>query len=119
MEQVEEICDQIVLVNKGKKLLDGSVHEVKQQFKEHIYSIELGASASLPVDTPIYEIVSHKASKYQFRIKDGHTGNEVLDYLVRQHIQILSFNEVLPSLNDIFIRLVETTPASRQFETAN
>lgn len=118
MEQVEEICDHIVLVDSGKKLLDGSVQDVKQQFKEHIYSIELGPSSSLPVDTPIYEIIAHRGNKYHFKIKDGHNGNEVLDFLLRQDIPILSFNEVLPSLNDIFIRLVETTPASRQFETA-
>ena len=39
MEQVEEICDKIVLVNKGKKILDGSVHNIKQEFKENIFSI--------------------------------------------------------------------------------
>src|SRR6478672_8686282 len=41
MEQVEEICDHIVLVNLGKKILDGSVQQVKQQFKEHKFSIVL------------------------------------------------------------------------------
>src|SRR6187549_2398179 len=39
MEQVEEICDQIILVNKGKKILDGTVHNVKQEFKENLFSI--------------------------------------------------------------------------------
>src|SRR5207253_8871488 len=39
MEQVEEICDHIVLVNKGKKILDGSVKQVKQDFKENLYKI--------------------------------------------------------------------------------
>src|SRR5690606_32283021 len=39
MEQVEEICNQIVLVNLGKKLLDGTVDGVKQQFKEHIFTV--------------------------------------------------------------------------------
>src|ERR1700738_4764300 len=39
MEQVEEICDQIILVNKGQKILDGSVNQVKQQFKENIFHI--------------------------------------------------------------------------------
>ena len=41
MEQVEEICDHIVLVNQGKKILDGTVHSIKQQFKENILSIQL------------------------------------------------------------------------------
>src|SRR5580765_7145434 len=41
MEQVEEICDHIILVNKGQKVLDGSVNGVKQQFKENLFSITL------------------------------------------------------------------------------
>ncbi len=119
MEQVEEICDHIVLVNKGQKLLDGSVDNIKQEFKENIFSIELGASAVLPADTSIYEIILHKGAKYHFRIKEGHSANEILSFLIGKDLPILSFNEVLPSLNDIFIRLVESTPASRQFETAH
>src|SRR6266513_2340342 len=39
MEQVEEICDHIVLINKGQKILDGTVNAVKQQFKENIFAI--------------------------------------------------------------------------------
>ena len=41
MEQVEEICDHIILVNKGKKILDGTVHDVKQGFKENLFGIQL------------------------------------------------------------------------------
>ncbi|HRO43580.1 MAG TPA: ATP-binding cassette domain-containing protein [Flavipsychrobacter sp.] len=116
MEQVEEICDHIVLVNKGQKLLDGSVNNIRQTYKENVFSIELGASSTLPADTSIYEIILNKGSKYHFKIKDGHNANEVLEFLIRQQLPIVSFNEVLPSLNDIFIKLVEATPASRQFE---
>lgn len=115
MEQVEEICDHIILMNKGQKILDGTVSGVKQQFKENVFSIELGES-SIATDTPTYDIVSHKGNKYLFKIKDGHNANEVLDYLIHQQIPIISFNEVLPTLNDIFIKLVEETPAARQFE---
>ena len=118
MEQVEEICDHIVLMNKGGKILDGSVHEVRQQYKENIFSISFAGSAVLPPDTEIYEITGQKGSQHLFRIKEGHSPNEVLDFLIRRGIPIQSFNEVLPSLNEIFIRLVEKTPAARQFETA-
>src|ERR1700733_7678122 len=44
MEQVEEICDHIILVNKGQKILDGTVGEVKQQFKENLFSVGLDSS---------------------------------------------------------------------------
>jgi ABC-2 type transport system ATP-binding protein len=117
MEQVEEICDHILLMNKGQKLLDGTVHNVRQQFKENVFSIELGESASLPAATDTFEVISRKENKYNVRIKGGCSPNDVLHYLIHEQLPIQSFNEVLPSLNDIFIKLVESTPAARQFET--
>jgi ABC-2 type transport system ATP-binding protein len=118
MEQVEEICDHIVLMNKGRKILDGTLREVQQDFKENVFSIELNDSFDLPATTDIYEIVSQKGNKYNFKLKEGHTPNEVLQFLIQRQVPIHSFNEVLPSLNEIFIKLVETTPAARQFENA-
>jgi ABC-2 type transport system ATP-binding protein len=118
MEQVEEICDHIVLMNKGRKILDGTLREVQQDFKENVFSIELNDSFDLPATTDIYEIVSQKGNQYNFKLKEGHTPNEVLQFLIQRQVPIHSFNEVLPSLNEIFIKLVETTPAARQFENA-
>lgn len=115
MEQVEEICDHIVLVNKGKKILDGTVKQVKQDFKENLFSV--GAEqmpASLNGSAP-FEVVGTKDHSLIVRIKEGNKPNNVLQYLLQQGANIHSFNEILPSLNDIFIKLVEGTPVSRQF----
>ena len=115
MEQVEEICDHIVLVNKGKKILDGTVQQVKQDFKENIY--RLGAKV-LPEQlmTHIFEVVKHHPDHLLLRLKDDTQPNELLKYFISQGVNIQSFNEVLPSLNDIFIKLVEDTAATRQFQ---
>ena len=115
MEQVEEICDHIVLVNKGKKILDGTVQKVKQDFKENIY--RLGAKV-LPEQlmTHIFEVVKHHPDHLLLRLKDDTQPNELLKYFISQGVNIQSFNEVLPSLNDIFIKLVEDTAATRQFQ---
>ncbi|MFX6888183.1 hypothetical protein ABTH62_20455, partial [Acinetobacter baumannii] len=56
MEQVEEICDHIVLVNLGKKILDGSVTEVKQQFKENKFSIRL-KEVPAQISSDAFEVV--------------------------------------------------------------
>ena len=116
MEQVEEICDHIVLINKGKKILDGTVKNVKQEFKENIY--QLGAKV-LPEQlmTYIFEVVKHDPEQLLIRLNQETTPNDVLKYFINQDIAINSFNEVLPSLNDIFIKLVEDTTRARQFET--
>ena len=115
MEQVEEICDHIVLVNKGKKILDGTVQKVKQDFKENIY--RLGAKV-LPEQlmTHIFEVVKHHPDHLLLRLKDDTQPNELLKYFISEGVNIQSFNEVLPSLNDIFIKLVEDTAATRQFQ---
>jgi ABC-2 type transport system ATP-binding protein len=115
MEQVEEICDHIVLINKGKKILDGTVKNVKQEFKENIYRV--GARV-LPEQlmTYIFEVVKHEPEQLLIRLNDATTPNDVLRHFLSNEVEIHSFNEVLPSLNDIFIKLVEDTTKSRQFQ---
>ena len=118
MEQVEEICDHIVLVNKGKKLLDGTVTEIKNRFKENIY--RLGASTSAEnLMTYIFEVIKHQPDELLIKLQHDSSTNDVLKHFIAQDIAIHSFNEVLPSLNEIFIKLVEGTPEARQFQELN
>jgi ABC-2 type transport system ATP-binding protein len=116
MEQVEEICDHIVLVNKGKKILDGSVNQVKQDFKENIYKLGANVLAE-QLMTYIFEVVKYEPNQLLLKLQHDTTTNDLLKYFINQNISINSFNEVLPSLNDIFIKLVEDTKATRQFQT--
>ena len=115
MEQVEEICSQIILVNKGQKILDGTVKQIKQNFKENLF--KLGAN-TLPEQmlTPIFTVVNHSPEEVFLKLADGTTTNDVLNHFIRHDVNIHSFNEVLPSLNEIFINLVEGTPTTRQFQ---
>jgi ABC-2 type transport system ATP-binding protein len=108
MEQVEEICDQIVLVNLGKKILDGTVTDIKQQFKENIFSIQTAEAISLN-DNAIFSVVSTANHKNLVKINEGYKSNDVLALLLKENINIVGYNEVLPSLNEIFIQLVEKT----------
>lgn len=117
MEQVEEICDHIVLVNKGKKILDGTVPNVKQEFKENLFRISF-ENKVMPEHLAIHLFEVKSKSDHEVVIKrdPGYSNNEILSYFVNRGLQINSFNEILPSLNDIFIRLVEGTPKARQFQ---
>src|SRR6476661_5687619 len=115
MEQVEEICNHIALVNKGKKILDGTVSQVKQDFKENIYSISTDQPA-VSGDTPLFKVVKSTGNEMLVKINQGVATNEVLQHFISSRATITSFNEVLPSLNDIFIRLVENTATARQFQ---
>ncbi len=115
MEQVEEICDHIVLVNKGQKILDGTVTEIKNQFKENIFQVGAQTNAH-NLMTYIFEVIKHQPEKLLIKLQHDSTTNDVLKFFIDQNIIINSFNEVLPSLNDIFIKLVEGTPEARQFQ---
>lgn len=116
MEQVEEICDHIVLVNKGEKILDGTVHKIKQDFKENIFEIRFDEQV-LAEHTAIhlFDVKSNNGNTLSIRINEGFSNNDVIQFFINKNLTIRSFNEVLPSLNDIFIRLVKGTPEARQF----
>lgn len=104
MEQVEEICQKIVLVNKGKKILDGSVSQVKDDFKEHLFKVGF---ETLPetIDSKAFEIIDTKENFFTVKIKEGNKPSDVLQELLNHKAGIISFNEILPSLNEIFIRV--------------
>jgi ABC-2 type transport system ATP-binding protein len=118
MEQVEEICDKIILVNKGKKILDGTVHQVKQDFKENQYRIGARTIAENLI-TPAFTVVKHSPEELIVKLGDDTSNNDILAHFIRQGVNINAFNEVLPSLNDIFIKQVHGTPGARQFEATN
>ncbi len=111
MEQVEEICDHIVLVNLGKKVLDGSVQEIKQQFKENKFSITLSTEPNETL-SKAFTILEHKGKELIVKINDDYKSNDVLSYFLNENYSIESFQEILPSLNEIFITLVESTHAT-------
>jgi len=118
MEQVEEICDHIVLVNLGKKILDGTVKEIKQQFKENIFTVKSSNNENIQ-DNDIFTVVRREEEKVLVKINAGFSTNQVLSQLIKEQVNIESYNELLPSLNDIFIKLVESTHATtRAFQNS-
>ena len=74
------------------------------------------ATAHAVAFTPLFDVVRQAGEETLVKLAPDATNNEVLQYFMQQGVSIQSFNEVLPSLNDIFIRLVEGTPTARQFE---
>ena len=111
MEQVEEICDHIILMNLGKKILDGTVTDVKQQFKENKFNVQFKGQPT-ELASPIFTIEHQEKQQLIVKINEGYNSNHVLNYLLQQDVLIERFNEILPSLNDIFIHLVEGSKAT-------
>lgn len=114
MEQVEEICDHIVLVNLGRKVVDGKVDEIKQTYKENKFRLQIGTTSVAPPPF-VYDPIMADGN-LEFTIDPSTNTNDILKYYIDQNVRIGAFQEVLPSLNEIFIRLVENTETARSFE---
>lgn len=120
MEQVEEICDHIALVNKGRKILDGTVRQVKHDFKENLFRVSFTDQVLAEhLAIHLFEVKQKGEKEVVIKVDPGYSNNDVLQYFMNKGLGIESFNEILPSLNEIFIRLVEDSPAARQFQQVN
>jgi len=104
MESVEEICDSIALINKGKKVLEGPLQEIKNQFRSGLYDLVLD-EAQLELLPPGIEIVKeeHKEQKLflKLRLEPEHK-KPLLQYLSTKNLHLFQEEEV--KLHDIFIQ---------------
>lgn len=108
MEQVEEICEKIVLINKGKKILDGDVNEIKQSFKENIFSVKhSGHIDNASLENVGFKVLKNEGENLLLGLDKETSPNRILKSLIDHGLEINHFNEVLPSLNEIFIKKVE------------
>ena len=103
--------DNIALLNKSEKILDGKVHEIKNAYKANIFEIGyLGQPDSIKDFIPAtYELLNNVQqngnSKAQIKIPASATPNDLMQKLL-PHLEMHSFNEILPTMNDIFIQKV-------------
>ena len=107
MEQVEEICEDIVLINNGKNVLEGSVKAIKNQFKENLYKVEY--DGVLPSNMNLeHLLVKQNEGEIIIKIPNEAASNQLLQQFISNGIHIRMFKEILPSLNEIFIKQVES-----------
>ncbi|MFN4254151.1 MAG: ABC transporter ATP-binding protein [Saprospiraceae bacterium] len=108
MEQVEEMCDHIVLINKGKNVLYGEVQEIKNRYRQHLYRIE--TDGELPPDFgEKFTVTARENGAVTVQVPDDAESNAPLQFLLGRGVRVRSFQEILPTFNEIFIRRVEET----------
>jgi ABC-2 type transport system ATP-binding protein len=123
MESVEELCDNIALINNARKILDGNVWEIKKTYKTNTFEVQF---TKFDGDTrnflpPAFEVLEQSPENEHFkariRIPRDATPNDLIREML-PHVMIQSVNEIIPSMNDIFIRTVtgqsneSTTPTT-------
>ncbi len=105
MSSVEELCDSIVLINKGEIILEGKIDQIKQQFKQDIYIIRYSGNESQFQPNDTFKLVEKSNGQFKVKITGNAGPNDLLSYATRFG-QIVLFQEMLPSLNQIFINVV-------------
>lgn len=108
MEQVEEMCDHIVLINKGKNVLYGEVKAIKNQYKQNLFRVE--AHEALPTELPDrFQVVKSEKNALTFKLENDAESNELLKFFLQKGVRISRFEEILPTFNEIFIQRVAET----------
>ncbi len=112
MGSVEELCDNIALINKSVKIEDGPTDEIREKYKSNIFDIKYHGDFN-KVDKALdsqYQIISHSEAEKENTLKvqylNGKSNNDLLQALMPT-AEIRSFEEVIPSMNDVFIKAVE------------
>ncbi|UAB81275.1 ATP-binding cassette domain-containing protein [Marixanthomonas sp. SCSIO 43207] len=114
MESVEEMCDHIALINKGNKILDGKLVDIKRAYKSNTYEVGIQAEYPDAVTADLKEKFTlfpatfksiNNELQYKIQIPETHTANDLITYLTGKG-ELTHFVEVVPSANDIFIETV-------------
>jgi len=107
MHQVEELCDRLVLIDRGHVVLYGQLEQIRRQFAGH--ELEVRVSSPLPEHLP--GIASYAAVNGGFRLKlePGSVPQNILRELVSQNVMVEQFEIAMPTLDEIFIQVVKGT----------
>jgi ABC-2 type transport system ATP-binding protein len=112
MASVEELCDNITLINKSKSILEGSVSDIRQQFKRNKYEIiyssgkqDITGYLGKSFQEEKSEVVSQGLFRSIIQAPESVHKNDLLKNLIEK-IEIHSYKEILPSMNEIFIQAV-------------
>ncbi|MGC6428305.1 MAG: ABC transporter ATP-binding protein [Flavobacteriales bacterium] len=100
MESIEQLCDEICMIDKGKKVLEGTTNNIKHKFHENIYEIVFEGNLILDKN---YEVISSETNNVLVKLKKEQSSNELIKHISNQ-VEIQNFRLKLPTLNDIFIK---------------
>ncbi|MDD6668702.1 MAG: ABC transporter ATP-binding protein [Bacteroidales bacterium] len=123
MSSVEEICDDFALINHSRVVLDGSVGDVRRQFRTGIYDLRTTTSDHILTPFDGVEVLSSSTGEHntQYRLRKTYaamTNSQLLTHIASQ-VEIESFQEQIPSMNEIFLKVVDNNTNVEPQNTAN
>ena len=110
MESVEELCDNIALINKSHLVITGGVEEIRRKYgNNNVELVYTSGKALIPVKD-VFSVISDTDDSGRhtavLSLAEGKDGNDVLSEVISQGLSVNSFKELVPRMNDIFIKLV-------------
>ncbi|WP_335313719.1 ABC transporter ATP-binding protein [Olivibacter sp. CPCC 100613] len=115
MESVEELCDNIALIHKSRKILDGPVTDIKNSYRENKYRVSYIGLRSIDPNETLFTVEKQLSDDYTttlyLKIADGKTINQTLSYLIPQ-VEIQHVEEIIPTIHEIFIKEVTSINAN-------
>lgn len=110
MESVEELCDNIALINKSRLVITGGVEDIRRKYGNNNVELIYAGDAALEAVPGVFSVISdiNDAGRHTavLSLAGKGLGNEVLAEVLKQGLSVNSFKELLPRMNDIFIKLV-------------
>ena len=110
MESVEELCDNIALINKSHVVISGGVDEIRRKYGNNNVELIYTSATALHSVTGAFNVLSDTDESGRhtavLEIADGASTNDVLAEVMKQGVLVNSFKELVPRMNDIFIKLV-------------
>jgi ABC-2 type transport system ATP-binding protein len=106
MEVAEKICDDICLINRSRKVLEGSIREVKRGFSRNAVALRLVGSESVLADSSLVSKVQRHSDGVEVLLAEGTSPQALLKELIAAGATIERFEMIEPSLHDIFIEKV-------------
>ena len=110
LEQVEELCDYIALINKGEVMLQDEITQVRKQFQKPVYRVDYVGDRSAWQRMTGLKVMDLSDKTAMVRLQAGQDGRDVMRHLIDSPLEILNFELHLPSLTEIFIELVTGKP---------
>ena len=106
MEQVEQMCDDIILINKGKAVLSGDVRNIKKSYGKDTILVEFDGDDSFIDDIPNTRILSRTQNRVEFKLENSSLSTKDILSIIMNKAEIFNFAKVEPSLHEIFIEVV-------------
>ena len=106
MELAEKICDDICLINRSQKILDGSLREIKKSFGRNAVALRMEGSNGILNDASLVSSVQTHSDEVEVLLAPGATAQQFLRKLVDSGANVSKFEMIEPSLHDIFIEKV-------------